>query len=47
MKEVTLKINGKNIKCKEGMTILEAAKTDPEINIPTLCYSDKLQPRGS
>ena len=47
MKEVTLKINGKDIKCKEGMTILEAAKTDPEINIPTLCYSDKLQPRGS
>ena len=47
MKKVTLKIDGKDITCKEGMTILEAAKTDPEINIPTLCYTDKLQPRGS
>ena len=47
MKKVTLTIDGKEITCKEGMTILEAAKTVPEIDIPTLCYSDKLKPRGS
>lgn len=47
MKNVSLMIDGKKITCRKGMTILEAAKTNPEIDIPTLCYTEKLQPRGS
>ncbi|MEM2337684.1 MAG: 2Fe-2S iron-sulfur cluster-binding protein [Candidatus Bathyarchaeia archaeon] len=43
---VTLNIDGKEVKAKEGMTILEAAK-QAGIEIPTLCYDEKLEPYGA
>lgn len=43
---ITLRIDEKEIKAKEGMTILEAAK-EAGIEIPTLCYHEKLQPYGA
>jgi len=43
--EVTLTINGKEIKAAKGMTILEAAKM-AGIDIPTLCYHENLTPYG-
>jgi NADH dehydrogenase/NADH:ubiquinone oxidoreductase subunit G len=46
MSTVTLKINGKEIKTKEGRTILEAAR-ESGIEIPTLCYHEKLAPYGA
>lgn len=46
MREVTLEIDGKEVKAKEGMTILEAAKS-AGIDIPTLCYHEKLEPYGA
>ena len=46
MKTVTLEIDGKEVKAKEGMTLLEAAK-ELEIEIPTLCYHEKLAPYGA
>ena len=46
MKEVTLEIDGKEVKAKEGMTILEAAK-NIGVDIPTLCYHEKLEPYGA
>lgn len=46
MREVTLEIDGREIKAKEGMTILEAAG-DAGIYIPTLCYHEKLAPYGA
>lgn len=46
MSEVTLIINDKEIKAKEGMTILEAAQ-NVEIDIPTLCHHEKLAPYGA
>jgi NADH dehydrogenase/NADH:ubiquinone oxidoreductase subunit G len=42
---VTLKIDGKEVRAKEGMTILEAAKK-VGIEIPTLCYHEGLEPYG-
>ena len=45
MKEVTLKIDGREVKAKEGMTVLEAAKT-VGIEIPNVCYHEKLEPYG-
>lgn len=44
--KVTLTINGQEVKAKEGMTILEAAR-DAGIDIPTLCYHEKLAPYGA
>ena len=44
--EVSLSINGREIKVKEGMTILDAAR-DAGIYIPTLCYHEKLAPYGA
>ena len=38
-------INGKEISCENGKTILEAAK-DSGIDIPTLCHDDRLEPYG-
>lgn len=35
--EINLTINGKNIKCQSGKTILEVAKEN-NINIPSLCF---------
>ncbi|MCS7233697.1 MAG: 2Fe-2S iron-sulfur cluster-binding protein [Synergistetes bacterium] len=45
MKEVKLKINGKDVVATEGMTILEAARK-AGFRIPTLCYHDGLTPHG-
>jgi len=43
--EVTLTINGKEIKAAIGMTVLDAAKI-AGIDIPTLCYHENLTPYG-
>ena len=43
---ITLKINGKKIKAKEGSTILEAARAHG-IEIPTLCSNEALKPYGA
>ena len=45
MSEITLTIDGKEVKAKEGTTVLEAAKT-AGVHIPTLCYHEKLEPFG-
>jgi bidirectional [NiFe] hydrogenase diaphorase subunit len=45
MSEVLLEIDGKEVKAEEGMTLLEAAKS-VGIEIPTLCYHEKLEPYG-
>jgi bidirectional [NiFe] hydrogenase diaphorase subunit len=45
MSEILLQIDGKEVKAREGMTLLEAAKT-AGIHIPTLCYHEKLEPFG-
>ena len=44
--KVSLTINDREIKAKEGMTILDAAH-DAGIYIPTLCYHEKLAPYGA
>lgn len=46
MSEIALKINGKSVKAKEGITILEAAR-GAGISIPTLCHHKKLAPYGA
>jgi coenzyme F420-reducing hydrogenase beta subunit/ferredoxin len=46
LKEITLKIDGQEVKAKEGATILEVAKS-VGINIPTLCYHKALSAFGS
>jgi NADH dehydrogenase/NADH:ubiquinone oxidoreductase subunit G len=46
MKEITLEIDGKKVEATEGMTVLEAAKS-AGINIPTLCWHEKLEPYGA
>lgn len=46
MSEVTLIINDRKIKAKEGQTILEAAES-VGIEIPTLCHHEKLAPYGA
>ncbi len=43
---VKAKINNQNIRVKEGMTILEAAK-EAQVNIPVLCNHPDLKPSGS
>ena len=45
-KEVTLKIDGKEVKATEGASILEVARK-VGIEIPTLCYISSLSPFGS
>ncbi len=45
MSEILLQIDGKEVKAKEGMTILEAARS-AGISIPTLCHHEKLEPFG-
>ncbi len=44
--EVTLVINDKEVKARQGMPILEAAQ-NAGIDIPTLCYHKKLTPYGA
>ncbi len=43
MGEVTLTIDNKEVKAKEGMTVLEAARS-AGIDIPNLCNHEKLKP---
>ena len=43
MGEVTLTIDGKQLTASEGMTVLEAARK-VGIEIPTLCFHEKLKP---
>jgi NADH dehydrogenase/NADH:ubiquinone oxidoreductase subunit G len=45
MSEIQLEIDGKPVKAKEGMTLLEAAR-GAGIDIPTLCHHEKLEPFG-
>ncbi|MBU0515823.1 MAG: (2Fe-2S)-binding protein [Proteobacteria bacterium] len=45
MSEILLQIDGKEVKAKEGMTVLEAAQS-AGISIPTLCHHEKLEPYG-
>ncbi len=46
MKEIRLRIDGKEVAAPEGATVLEAAKT-AGIRIPTLCHHDGLEPFGA
>jgi bidirectional [NiFe] hydrogenase diaphorase subunit len=46
MSEITLQIDGSEVKAKDGMTILEAAQS-AGISIPTLCHHEKLEPYGA
>jgi len=46
MSEITLQIDGKEIKTEEGVTLLEAAR-EAGIHIPTLCYSEDLSTYGA
>ena len=46
MKSIKLEINGKAVETKEGMTILQAAR-GAGIDIPTLCYDERLAPYGA
>ena len=45
-KEVTMIIDGAQVKAREGTTILEAAR-EIDIDIPTLCYHKALSPFGA
>ncbi|MHC1585292.1 MAG: 2Fe-2S iron-sulfur cluster-binding protein [Candidatus Syntropharchaeia archaeon] len=46
MSEVTLVIDGEEVKAEEGTTILEVARKQ-DIDIPTLCYHSALSPYGA
>ena len=46
MEEISLTINGKNISCPSGTSILNAA-LENGIKIPTLCHHPHLEPVGS
>lgn len=46
MSKILLKIDGREVEASEGMTILEAAR-QAGIEIPTLCYHEKLNPYGA
>ena len=46
MSKILLKIDGKEVEGKEGMTILEAARS-VGIFIPTLCHHEELEPYGA
>lgn len=45
MSDIFLQIDGKEVKARKGMTVLEAAR-DAGISIPTLCHHEKLEPFG-
>jgi bidirectional [NiFe] hydrogenase diaphorase subunit len=45
MSEILIQIDGKEVRVKEGMTVLEAAQ-NAGISIPTLCHHEKLEPYG-
>ena len=46
MSEILLQIDGREVKAKEGMTVLDAAQS-VGISIPTLCHHEKLDPYGA
>jgi bidirectional [NiFe] hydrogenase diaphorase subunit len=46
VKIINIKIDGKDVKSKEGMTILEAAK-QLGIEIPNMCYHEELENYGA
>jgi NADH dehydrogenase/NADH:ubiquinone oxidoreductase subunit G len=46
MNEVKIRIDGQEVRGREGMTILEAAQS-VGIEIPTLCHSSDLTPTGN
>jgi bidirectional [NiFe] hydrogenase diaphorase subunit len=46
MSEILLQIDGKEVRAKEGTTVLEAARS-AGISIPTLCHHEKLEPYGA
>ncbi len=46
MSEILLQIDGRQVKAKEEMTILDAAQS-VGISIPTLCHHEKLEPYGA
>ena len=43
--EITIQIDGKEVKAAEGTTVLQAAQK-ADIFIPTLCFHEKLEPYG-
>jgi bidirectional [NiFe] hydrogenase diaphorase subunit len=45
MSEIVLSIDGREVRAREGMTLLEAARS-VGIAIPTLCHHDRLEPFG-
>ncbi|MDO9111081.1 MAG: 2Fe-2S iron-sulfur cluster-binding protein, partial [Desulfatirhabdiaceae bacterium] len=45
MSEILLQIDGKEVRAKEGMTVLAAAQS-AGISIPTLCHHENLEPFG-
>lgn len=45
MSDISLKIDGKEVKASEGMTVLDAARS-ADIYIPTVCHHEKLEPFG-
>jgi len=46
MSEILLQIDGKEVGAREGMTVLEAARSAGITSIPTLCHHEKLEPFG-
>jgi bidirectional [NiFe] hydrogenase diaphorase subunit len=46
MSGILLQIDGREVQAKEGMTVLEAARS-VGIFIPTLCHHEKLEPYGA
>jgi NADH dehydrogenase/NADH:ubiquinone oxidoreductase subunit G len=46
MSDILLQIDGKEVEARAGMTILQAAQ-NAGINIPTLCYHEKLDSYGA
>jgi len=45
MTDISLQIDGKTVTVKEGMTLLDAARS-AGISIPTVCHHEKLEPFG-
>ena len=46
MSEILIQIDGREVEAKEGMTILEVARS-VGISIPTLCHHEELEPYGA
>ncbi len=46
MSEVTLKVNGVEVKVEEGTSLIEVAR-QAKANVPSLCYNRKLSPFGA